>query len=90
LTWTGIISLKVIFVLFVARIWKILYAAIIMKMLDAGFWIPDIIKVSIFFIQHQASSIQYLRHSVINVCFQDFVFFGSGLSGFWSSQEQKK
>jgi hypothetical protein len=61
-------------------------------MLDAGFCLPAIasrsgeaggdtgyMKVNIFF--YPASSIQYLRHSGINVRFQNFVFFGSGLSG---------
>jgi hypothetical protein len=57
-------------------------------MLDAGFWILDIVNVIIFFFQHQASSIQYLRHSGINVRFQNFVFFGSGLSGLGISPEQ--
>jgi hypothetical protein len=34
-----------------------------------------------YFVQHQASSIQYLVHFGINVSFQNFIFFGPGLSG---------
>jgi hypothetical protein len=44
------------------------------RFLDTGY-----LKVLIFF--YPASSIQYLRHSEINVRFQNFVFFVSGLSG---------
>ncbi len=33
-----------------------------------------------YFLQHQASSIQYLAHSDKNVLFQNFVIFGFGLS----------
>jgi hypothetical protein len=80
------------------NMWITPCAAIMEKMLDAGFCLPatcplvpcmaggsaspsgeaggdtGFIKVIIFF--YQASSIQYLRHSGINVRFQNFVFFG--------------
>jgi hypothetical protein len=67
------------------------------KMLNAGFCLPAIgfafrrggrgywiFKSNYLFlssIQYPVSSIQYLRHSGINVRFQNFVFFGSGFSG---------
>ena len=50
--------------------------ALMERMLDAGFWILDIGRQLSFFIQHQASSIQYLSNSGINVRFQ---LFGSKL-----------
>jgi hypothetical protein len=64
------------------------------QMLDAGFCLPAIgfafrrggrgywfLKVIIFV--YPASSIQYpvSAHPDLNIRFQDFVFFGSGLSG---------
>ena len=53
------------------------------KMLDAGFWILVFKGNCPYFIQHQASSIQYpvSAHFDLNVRFQNFVIFGSGLSG---------
>jgi hypothetical protein len=64
-------------------------------MLDAGFCLPAIgfafrrggrgywiFKDNYpYFIQHQASSIQYLAHSGINVRFHNFAIFGSSLFG---------
>ncbi len=52
-------------------------------MLVSGYWFFK--GYYPYFIQHQASSIQYLARSGINVCFHDFVNFGSGLPGLGSS-----
>jgi len=46
------------------------------QILDAGFWILDIKMKLSFFIQHQASSNQYLANSGINDRFHDVVIFG--------------
>ncbi len=48
-------------------------------MLVSGYWIFK--GKYPYFIQHQASSIQYLGHSGIYVRSHNFVIFGSGLSG---------